>query len=468
MKTLRCFALILFSIIVSISCTGQTSDTAATASSEEHRHDTLESYYTCSMHPKIKSEKPGKCPICYMNLTKVEVEKSPLIEAVKSLQPEASIVLYQCADYPDVTSEISELCPLDGTPMIPKPKQELTTSEIVAQIKLKKSQMSHFKPHFFPLTRMKMIKPVRLLGSVVAAEENESTIPARVAGRVEEVKIASTGSLIKKGDPVVSLYSPRLIAAGEEYILAHKAYRRNNSHSTRSLVARSKERLELWGIKKEQYSSWIKQGSVPRKITIHSTVNGIVQERNAKVGKYFKEGENFFRLTDLSSVWVELDVYEQDVTLVKIGQLVSLNFIALPGQPYESKIDFISPTLNTESRTLKIRTTIANPDGVLRPGMAADSRLEIEMDGLPLIVPRNAVIDTGTRKVVWVKKGPQSFFAKTIQTGHEAQGYIEVLSGLTEEDSVVTEGNFLLDAQAQLFGGYTNFNPINPHAGHEM
>lgn len=268
----------------------------------------------------------------------------------------------------------------------------------------------------------------------------------------------STGSFVKAGDPVIDLYSPKLITAGEEYILARKTYQSNRGREFRDLYKQSQERLELWGIKKEQYQAWYKSGSVPNKITIYSPATGIVQKRNATVGKYFKEGQNFFELSNLSDVWVELDVYEQESALVQLGQKVDLEFSALPGKTTTGEIDFISPILDAQSRTLKVRATIKNTEGKLKPGMVANAQITFELDGMPLVIPRSAVIDTGKRKVVWIKVSDKEFKSVVIKTGHESEGYVEVLKGLNEADEVVIEGNFLLDAQAQLFGGYEDMN----------
>ena len=179
-----------------------------------------------------------------------------------------------------------------------------------------------------------------------------------------------------------------------------------------------------------------------------------MRKRNASVGKYFKEGQHFFELSDLKNVWVEMDVYEHDASLVQLDQEVQLQFTALPGEILSGKLDFVAPILNADSRTLKIRTTISNIDGKLKPGMVADASLKIEFQDSSLVVPRMAVIDTGKRKVVWVKVSSNTFQSKIIHTGRESEGYVEVSSGLIENEEVVIEGNFLLDAQAQLFGGY--------------
>ena len=220
------------------------------------------------------------------------------------------------------------------------------------------------------------------------------------------------------------------------------------------MIQQSEERLKLWGIKKFQYESWYAKKAVPTKITIYSPTSGIVRKYNASVGRYFKEGQNLFELSDLSDVWVEMDVYEHDASLVSIGQNVSLVFTAIPGEVVEGVVDFVNPVLDSNSRTLKVRTTIKNDKGFLKPGMVADATLNVKLEGHPLVVPRSAIIDTGKRKVVWVKTGEKKFQAKEIHTGYESQGYVEVKHGLKENEEVIIDGNFLLDAQAQLFGGY--------------
>ena len=164
----------------------------------------VESYYTCSMHAQIKEHKPGKCPICHMNLTKIEVDESEDLE-VSNVK---KMTLWQCKNYPDVTSEVEDACPIDGSPMIKKTESNMGGTAI-AKVKLRKSQLSHFNPAFFPVSTMKMSKKIRLLGSVLQSEVKESNIPARIGGRVEKVYVVSTGSFIKVGDPVLDLYSPK-------------------------------------------------------------------------------------------------------------------------------------------------------------------------------------------------------------------------------------------------------------------
>jgi multidrug efflux pump subunit AcrA (membrane-fusion protein) len=442
-------------VLISVSCT---KDSSTTSDHKDHDHSQTTSFYTCSMHPQVKEDKPGKCPICHMNLTKIVMEEDNNDEENILEKEEVSIKnLWHCKDFPDVTSEYPEVCPMDGSPMIKKHTKS-KASIIVAKVKLRKAQMKHFFPEYFPVTPMKMVKKIRLLGSVLQSEEKESNIPARIGGRVEKVYVKSTGSMVQLGDPVVDIYSPKLITAGEEYLLAKQSYRKSKSRDFKDMLKQSEERLKLWGIKKFQYETWYKEKKVPKQIRIYSNATGIVRKRNASVGRYFKEGQNFFELSDLADVWVEIDVYEHDSSLIKLGQKVELEFTSIPGEQVTGVIDFINPVLDIKSRTLKVRATIENTSGKLKPGMIANAVLNVEVEGKPLVIPRSAIIDTGKRKIVWVKVSNKEFRAKRIQAGYESEGYVEVKNGLKEGEEVVIEGSFLLDAQAQLFGGYEDPN----------
>ena len=449
MNKLISLIFLMFVLVLGVSCQ-KDSSSGSSASHDGHNHSKSKVYYTCSMHPQVKEDKPGKCPICHMNLTKIEVDDDEDVKAVITI-PEKNI--WQCKDFPDVTSETEDVCPLDGTPMVKKPKEN-EAAKVVAKVKLRKAQLKHFEPDFFPVTTMKMTKKIRLLGSVLQSEEKESNIPARIGGRVEKVYVKSTGSMVKVGDPVIDLYSPKLITAGEEYLLARKSYVKSKTKEFKDMLDQSIERLKLWGIKRFQFENWYKKGKIPRQITIYSNATGIVRHRMATVGKYFKEGESYFHLADLGDVWIEMDVYERDSSLIKIGQKVELEFTAIPGEKLVGEIDFVNPVLDQKSRTLKVRATIENASGKLKPGMIANAVLNIDIEGMPLVVPRTAVIDTGKRKVVWVKVSGKNFQAKTVHAGYESEGYVEIKHGLMEGEEVVIEGNFLLDAQAQLFGGY--------------
>ena len=445
--------------LVSVSCSKDDSGHEGHSKKEQK----VETYYTCSMHPQIRQDEPGKCPICGMGLTKVEVEHDEEDHSAHNQALQEGPDIYYCEASPDITSEAPGECPIDGTPMLKREKSH-KAMEVVAKVKLRKSQVKHFKADLFPVTSMKMQKKIRLLGTLIKSEEKESNIPARIGGRVEKVFVNSTGAFIRRGDPVLKIYSPTLLTGGEEYLIAKKNYLANSTNKEfKDLFEQSGERMRQWGVLNSQLERWAKNNKVPREITIYSPVTGIVEKKNAIEGKYFKEGQSFFDLVDLSSLWVELDVYEHDSALVRIGQIVELEFSAYPGEIWKGAIDFINPVLDKKTRTLKIRTTLQNKDGKLRPGMVGTASVSLELEGMPLVIPRTAVIDTGKRKVVWIDAGKNRYQAKKIHTGFESEGYVEVKHGLMEGEKVVIEGNFLLDAQAQLFGGYEDGKMSSGH-----
>jgi len=436
--------IILISLLFVVGCReNKVSEKKGKITSDHHG----KTYYTCAMHPQVKEKKPGKCPICHMNLTMIKEDDQKTSLKVKMKK------LWRCENYPDITSEKKEVCPIDGLPMI-EFHQNDSMKKVISELKIRKSQMNHFRAEVINVRKIKMVKKIRLLGSVMHSEERQSNIPARVGGRVEKVYVKSTGSFVKVGDPVVDYYSPQLIAAGEEYLLAKKSFMKNSNKEFKEMMIQSEERLKLWGVQESQYKGWFKDKKVPRKITLYSSSTGIVAHLFATVGKYFKEGEKLFHLTDLSDVWVEMDVYEHDSSLVKLGQSLNFEFSSMPGRVIKGEIDFIGPVLNPTSRTLKVRATVKNVEGKLKPGMTADATLLTVLEEKSLAVPRSAVIDTGKRKIIWIQKDNNTYQALKVKTGIESDSYISIVSGVKEGDPVVIEGNFLLDAQSQLFGGY--------------
>ncbi len=373
-------------------------------------------YYTCSMHPHIREAKSGRCPICGMNLTYIEEVASSGNEGYNH------------------SSKMSE----DSNDKVIKKNNDVA-------IRLTKKQVRNFNYTTFEVRRGKISRTLRLLGKVAQSEKKQSNIPARVSGRVEKVYINSTGSFVSKNDPVIDIYSPELITAGEEYLISSK-------RGQKDLLRQVKKKLELWGIKDFQIRNWLKRGKVPRNITIYSNVSGVVTKKRAVEGRYFKEGESFYDLVNLSTVWVEMDVYEQDAGLVKIGQKVNMEFLSYPGERWESRIDFISPVLDEKTRTLTIRTTLNNKGGKLKPGMVGEINLASDTSDDVLIIPNSAIIDTGKRKIVWFEKDKNNYVATEIETGIKGVEFSEVKSGLDEGENIVVDGNFLLDAQSQLSG----------------
>jgi Cu(I)/Ag(I) efflux system membrane fusion protein len=391
------------------------------------------SYYTCSMHPQIRENNTGRCPICGMNLTYVEGEENH--EGRKHINE----------DEMKEAENVNHSNHRKYTDMKVKNKS-------MQVVKLTSKQIKNFHSTTFIAQKQIISKTLRLLGKVTQSERRQSNIPARISGRIEKVYINSTGSFISKNDPVVDIYSPDLITAGEEYLISYKSKQKD-------LLHQAKKKLKLWGIKDFQLKKWLRSGKIPRNITIYSNAGGIVTKKNAIEGRYFKEGESFYDLVNLSTVWVEMDVYEHDSGLIKIGQEAHIEFVAHKGEKWTANINFISPILNERTRTLKIRTTLKNKDGKLKPGMVGEIHIIADSSDSVLVVPNSSIIDTGKRKIVWIKKDSNNYMAIEIQTGIEGKEFTEVKAGLNEGDIVVISGNFLLDAQSQLSGN----NVVHSH-----
>lgn len=307
-------------------------------------------------------------------------------------------------------------------------------------------------------------------GRVEQPEAQLAVISARVAGRIDKLYVDYTGQPVRRGQPVAEIYSPDVAASIEEYRLAleNRARLRNSSLSfareqSDDLVNASRRRLELWGVTDKQIDA---PGNIPATITTYANVGGTVVERKVARGQYVTAGETLFTIADLSQVWVKADVYESQLPSVHPGQSVEITSDALPGKVIHGEVQLIEPTANAETRTVRVHVHVANPGMRLRPGMFVRARFAIPSSGDTVVVPRNAVLDTGTRKIVFLAKEGGAFEAREIETGAGTEDYFPVLRGLAGGEKVVTNGNFLIDSQTRLsgsmssmFGGSKEFSP---------
>jgi Cu(I)/Ag(I) efflux system membrane fusion protein len=278
-----------------------------------------------------------------------------------------------------------------------------------------------------------------------------------------------TGSYVKKGDPLAEIYSPELLATQQEYLTALKWVKqtdqarkdKNKSSSTEvsrmladdaaATLAAAKQRLLLWDISSAQIKTIEESGKPIRTLTLYSPVNGFITQKMAVSGMKIMPGEKLFDIADLSVIWVIADIYESELPLIKVGDEVQLTLAYLPGKVLNSRIDYIYPTITADTRTVKVRLKLANPDYKLKPQMFANVEIKINT-GKKLMIPESAVIDTGEGMVAYVDLGNGSFEPREIKTGLRMDGSIEVLRGLKEGEKVVSSANFLIDSEAQLKG----------------
>jgi RND family efflux transporter MFP subunit len=317
------------------------------------------------------------------------------------------------------------------------------------------------------------------VGRVEQPEAQLATVPARVGGRIDKLYVQFTGEGIRRGQAVAEIYSPDLVASAEEYRLALQNRDRMRSSSEKDavenaneLVAASRRRLELWGVSERQIDA-AAAGTAGLHVTIYAPSGGTIVERKVTRGQYVNAGDPLFTVADLSTVWVKADVYEFQLTQIRPGQMVEITSDALPEKVLRGRVDFIEPEANPQTRTIPVHVHVPNPAMRLRPGMYIRAKFISPGMRESLVVPRSAVLDTGTRKLVYVAKADGVFEAREIQTGIPSEERYPVLSGLKAGEEIVTNGNFLIDSQTRLTGGMTGLfggskeytNEKTPHAG---
>lgn len=308
-------------------------------------------------------------------------------------------------------------------------------------------------------------KVIRTVGRLEANEHNLATVNAKIESWVEKLYVDVTGSYVKKGDPLVEIYSPDLFASQRELLSALKwakqsaETKKNSSTDINNMleqdaaatVKAARERLLLWDISEEQIKKIEETGKPIRTLTLFSPVNGFVTQKMVVSGMKVMPGEKLFDIADLSNLWAIADVYENELPLIKVGQSATITLPYLPGRTISSQIDYIYPTISADTRTAKIRLKLPNPDYKLKPQMFANVEIRINM-GKRLLIPESAVIDTGRGIVAYVDLGDGNYEPREIKAGLRYDNSIEVLSGLKAGEKVVSQANFLVDSEAQLKG----------------
>ncbi len=423
--------------------------------------------WTCSMHPQIRQNGPGKCPLCGMDLI-------PLVSQAGDEMPPGQLSLSQRA------RKLAEV-----------------ESETVV--------------------RKAVTMDLRLVGKVDYDETRMGSITSRFPGRLDRLFVDYTGIAVKKGDHMVSIYSPDLVTAQAELLQAAEIVRESQDKSSRGIdpasikpmLEAAREKLRLWGLNEEQVAEIEKKRDPSIHLTLYAPMGGIVVEKNAVEGMYVQEGTEIYRIADLSQVWVMLDAYESDLNWIHYGQDVEIRAEAYPGRVFPGRISFIDPMLNEQTRTVRLRVNVPNESGELKPGMfvRADIHVQVAGDGraynpdmmgkwicpmhpevvkdgpgfcdicemplvsaeslgyasdqkpgeepLPLVIPASAPLLTGKRAVVYVALPDQDgrYEGREVVLGPRAGDYYLVESGLKEGERVVTRGNFKIDSEVQIQAG---------------
>jgi len=299
---------------------------------------------------------------------------------------------------------------------------------------------------------------IAAFGRVEQPEAQLASVSARIGGRVDKLYVQYTGEKVKKGQPVADIYSPEVATAIEEYRLAEEnreGLRESDDTFAKSqadsLVKASQRRLELWGIAKGQMDAPAAAG-VPH-VTIYAYASGTVVDRKVTQGQYVNVGDTLFTIADLSQVWIKADVYEEQLAQIRPGQQVDITGESLSNQTLHGHVDFIEPSANPQTRTVSVHVHVANASMRLLPGMFVDATFVSHAGRATIVVPRSAVLDTGTRMLVYLARPNGLFEAREIAVGAPSEDLFPVTTGLAVGDKVVLSGNFLIDSQAHLSSG---------------
>jgi membrane fusion protein, copper/silver efflux system len=304
---------------------------------------------------------------------------------------------------------------------------------------------------------------VRSVGQITFDETRLRTITAKVDGWVESLNVNATGQFVRTGQPLMTIYSPMLVAAQEELLVARRLVgdvsSPEASRHASDLLASARKRLSYWDIPDEEIAEIERAGIARRTIVLRSNATGYVTEKNVVAGQRIMAGDPLYRVADLSTVWAEGEIFEQDLASVIVGQSVRADLDALPDHSRTGRIAYIYPMLNPETRTVRVRVVLGNPDMQLKPGMYATLRIAGAQPVSRVTVPRSAVLATGERSIVFVRESNGHLAPREVQLGKASDDRVEILRGLAVGETVVASATFLVDAESNLgtaLGGMGN------------
>lgn len=390
-----------------------------------HNHGDDPEVWTCSMHPQIRMEKPGLCPICAMDLIPLQTTGS----GDASIDPDAIQL----------------------------------SAEAVALANIQTTLVSKQNP----------VKDIQLYGTIQVDERLSHSQTAHVSGRIETLFVNFTGESVRKGQKIATIYSPELLGAQQELIEAAKM------QDVQPLLLQAvREKLRLWKLTDDQIARIEQSGEVSPLIDVVANTNGIVISKNINQGDYVNTGTILFNVANLSQVWAVFDAYESDLPFLKVGDKVEYSLQAIPGKTFNGKVAFINPILDPSTRTAKVRVETANPGMQLKPEMYANAVINapLKQYNNEVVIPKSAILWTGKRSIVYVKQPDTetpAYMLREIDLGPSLGDSYVVMSGLEDGDEIVTNGAFVIDASAQLAGKKSMMNDqagraVTGHEGHNM
>jgi len=423
--------------------------------------------YHCPMHPTYTSDRPGECPICGMDLVKREADAAAGAATVSdATTPDAP---YYCPMHPTYTSDHPGECPICGMDLVRREPEFAAAGEAAAAepvagrttVTLSAKRRQLLGVRSVTVGERALGRSIRTVGRVAVDERRVSHVHTKFEGYVEHLEVDFTGKYVRRGERLLEIYSPELVATQEEYLLAYRAQRELGQSGLDSvarggvdLLEAARRRLLLWDIDPADIERLGRTGEVRRTLPLHAEVSGFVVQKDVVHGQRVTPADTLFDIADFSRLWVLADVYESDLPAIRRGMPGEVRITYLPEKVWQGPVTWIAPTVEEATRTVKVRLEVDNSGDTLKPDMFADVYLQTpERRGLA--VPESAVIDTGERRLVFLDRGEGRYEPREVVLGTKTGDAYPVVSGLSAGDQVVVAANFLLDSESSLKAAIT-------------
>lgn len=411
-------------------------------------HDHAKTQYYCPMHPGVVQDHPGECPICSMTLVPKPARKA---DAPAAMAPAAQV--YYCPMHPEVeSSDPGATCAkCNGMQLVPKPAQPAAQHGVAGlspiHLSAERIQLSGLKTA--EVTRGKLGRELRAAATVATDERRLAVVQLRFAGWIETLAARQTGQRVRKGEVLASVYGPELLAVQQDFLNAARLGASAPGATPDRLQQDARRRLSLLGIADEEIGAIERAGAPLRALPVRSPVSGYVTLKNALQGAYVQPGTTLFEVADLGNVWALAEIREHELSALRVGQAATLELAAYPGESFAGKVTFIQPALDARARTLQIRSELANPELRLKPGMFGSLLLQLDGEA-GLLIPSEALIDTGELQYVFVALEGGRFEPRRVTAGARGSGRVQIRAGLEAGEHVVTNANFLIDSESRL------------------